>query len=366
MIHLGHWRWSSIPHFATSNSLLNGITCTFSTQLHQKKRVFSGIQPTGVLHVGNYLGAIKNWVHEIDNAERDQVVLSIVDMHAITNTTKDIGVELISSTRRMTAYLLACGINPNKCILFNQSRIPEHAELMWILSCVTPMGKLNRMTQFKDKQAAGVDSTLGLFSYPVLQAADILVYQATHVPVGEDQKQHLELARDTAIAFNKKFGNFFPVPEPVLNANSKRIMSLDDSNSKMSKSIPREKSKINITDDEKTIRSKIAKAQTDEIRGITFEPEKRPAVANLVSIFSSFSDLTTEDIVAKFGSASNAEFKSALADVVVDKIVPVGNEAKKLLQDVTYIDSVLEKGGSKARTIAYENMKKVKRLVGFL
>jgi len=343
------------------------------------ERVFSGVQPTGNLHLGNYLGAIVNFVKM---QETHNCIYCVVDMHAITQGVDVWGgpVELARNTREVTAAFIASGIDPNKHIVFNQSQVSGHAELAWIFNCVARMGWLGRMTQFKEK--AGKDrenASVGLFDYPVLMAADILLYRATHVPVGEDQKQHLELSRDIAQKFNNDFGDsiraqgandglFFPLPEPFITGPATRVMSLRDGTKKMSKSDASDNSRINLTDDADTIAQKIRKAKTDpeplptEEKGL----EARPEADNLVGIYAALSGKTKADVLKEHGGAQFSVFKPALADLLVAKLSPITAEMRRLKDDVSYIDSVLADGSDRARAIAAETMKAVKDIVGFV
>ena len=339
-----------------------------------KERVFSGVQPTGNLHLGNYLGAITKFVAL---QERYDCIYCVVDLHAITVWQDP--PELTHTTREVTAAFIASGIDPKKQIIFNQSQVAEHAELAWVCNCVARMGWLNRMTQFKEK--AGKDRenvSVGLYAYPNLMAADILVYRATHVPVGEDQKQHLELSRDIAQKFNVDFGAsikargygeaFFPLPEPIIQGPATRVMSLRDGSKKMSKSEPSDYSRINLTDDADTIAQKIRKAKTDPEPLPSEEKslEPRPEADNLVGIYAALAGVTKADVLKQFGGAQFSAFKTALADLSVAKLGPIGSEMKKLMQDPVYIDSVLADGSARARTIAAETMKAVKDIVGFV
>ncbi|MEQ8282758.1 MAG: tryptophan--tRNA ligase [Roseitalea porphyridii] len=352
------------------------MTDTFS------ERVFSGVQPTGNLTLGNYLGAIKNFVAM---QERYDCVYCVVDMHAITLPQDPKA--LVDATRSVTAAFLASGIDPTRHIVFNQSRVHQHAELAWVFNCVARMGWLNRMTQFKEK--AGKDrenASAGLFVYPALMAADILVYRATHVPVGEDQKQHLELTRDIAQKFNNDFSDriaelglgvpmevgrervhgYFPLTEPVIEGPATRIMSLRDGTKKMSKSDPSDMSRINLTDTADDIARKIRKAKTDpeplpsEMDGL----EGRPEAANLVGIFAALSGRTRQDVLSEFGGRAFSEFKPALSDLAVEALDPVAGEMRRLLADPAYIDGVLAEGADKATAIAGPVMDDVKRIVG--
>lgn len=343
-----------------------------------KELVFSGVQPTGNLHLGNYLGAIKRFVELQNNHD---CIYCVVDMHAITVPLAVWGGPdgLTRATREVTAAFIASGIDPKKHIVFNQSQVHEHAELAWVFNCVARIGWLNRMTQFKEK--AGKDrenASVGLYAYPNLMAADILVYRATHVPVGEDQKQHLELARDIAQKFNNDFSEsiaargfgdmFFPLPEPIIQGPATRIMSLRDGSKKMSKSEPSDYSRINLTDDADAIAQKIRKAKTDpeplpsEEKGL----EPRPEADNLVGIYAALSDTTKADVLREFGGAQFSNFKSALVDLAVAALGPIGGEMKRLVQDHAYIDAVLADGSQRASAIAGKTMKAVKDIVGFV
>ena len=339
-----------------------------------KERVFSGVQPTGNLHLGNYLGAIVKFVELQD---RYDCIYCVVDLHAITVWQDPI--ELPRATREVTAAFIACGIDPRRNIVFNQSQVTEHAELAWVFNCVARLGWLNRMTQFKEK--AGKDrenASVGLYAYPDLMAADILVYRATHVPVGEDQKQHLELARDIAQKFNNDFAAsiatngfgdaFFPLPEPLIQGPATRVMSLRDGAKKMSKSDASDYSRINLTDDADAIAQKIRKAKTDpeplpsEEKGL----DNRPEADNLVGIYTALAGSTRAQVLREFGGAQFSTFKSALVDVAVARLAPIGSELKRLMQDQAYIDSVLADGAQRARAIAAETMSSVKDVVGLI
>jgi tryptophanyl-tRNA synthetase len=339
-----------------------------------KELVFSGVQPTGNLHLGNYLGAIKRFVELQD---RYDCIYCVVDLHAIT-VWQDPN-ELPKAIREVTAAFIACGIDPKKHIVFNQSQVAEHAELAWVFNCVARLGWLNRMTQFKEK--AGKDrenASVGLYAYPTLMAADILVYRATHVPVGEDQKQHLELSRDIAQKFNNDFAEsiqqkgygdvLFPLPEPLITGEATRVMSLRDGAKKMSKSDASDYSRINLNDDADAIAQKIRKAKTDpeplpsEEKGL----ETRPEADNLVGIFAALADTTRADVLKQFGNAQFSTFKTALVDLSVAKLGPIGAEMKRLLNDPAAIDAVLADGSQRARKLAGETMKAVKDVVGFV
>jgi tryptophanyl-tRNA synthetase len=339
-----------------------------------KQLVFSGVQPTGNLHLGNYLGAIVKFVELQNNFD---CIYCVVDLHAIT-TWQD-PEELPRAIREVTAAFIACGIDPKKHIVFNQSQVAEHAELAWVFNCIARMGWLNRMTQFKEK--AGKDRenvSVGLFAYPTLMAADILVYRATHVPVGEDQKQHLELSRDIAQKFNNDyaasiakhgFGNvFFPQPEPLIQGPATRVMSLRDGSKKMSKSDASDYSRINLTDDADAIAQKVRKAKTDpeplpsEEKGL----EPRPEADNLVGIYAALNNTSKADVLREFGGAQFSAFKSSLVDLAVTKLGPIGGEMKRLVADPAYIDSVLADGSDRARALAAKTMISVKDIIGLV
>ena len=331
------------------------------------KKIFSGVQPTGNLHLGNYLGAIKNFV-ELNNQEDNDCIFCVVDLHAIT--VKQDPKELKKNIRETAATFIASGIDPKKSIIFNQSMIPAHSEGAWILSCVSRIGWLNRMTQFKEK--AGKDkekASIGLYSYPVLMAADILLYDATHVPVGEDQKQHLELCRDIAQKFNNDFDapNFLRVPEPLIQKEFSRIMSLKDGTKKMSKSDPSDLSRINLTDDKDLIKNKIKKAKTDPLP-MPSEPNnlsERPEAENLLGIYSSLTNQKLEKSISEFNGKNFSEFKEKLSEILVEKIAPISNEIKKLLENPKYLDDILLEGSNKADKIASKKIREIKKLVGF-
>jgi len=331
------------------------------------KKIFSGVQPTGNLHLGNYLGAIKNFV-DLSNENENQCIFCVVDLHAIT--VKQAPKELKKNIRETVATFIASGIDPKKNIIFNQSRVPSHAEGAWILSCVARMGWLNRMTQFKEK--AGKDkekASVGLYSYPVLMAADILLYDATHVPVGDDQKQHLELCRDIAQKFNNDFEveDFLQVPEPLIQKEFSRIMSLKDGSKKMSKSELSDLSRINLTDNKDEIVNKIKKAKTDPLpmpKNIK-ELDERPEAKNLIGIYSSLTDSSLEKSVESFAGKNFSEFKEKLSEVLVNKIEPISVEIKKLLNDQSYLDKILLEGVERANLIAKKKIEKIKEIVGF-
>ena len=331
------------------------------------KKIFSGVQPTGNLHLGNYLGAIKNFV-ELGNDQNNHCIYCVVDLHAIT--VKQNPKLLTENIRETVATFVASGIDPEKNIIFNQSKVSAHAEAAWIFSCVARMGWLNRMTQFKEK--AGKDkekASVGLYSYPVLMAADILLYDATHVPVGEDQKQHLELSRDIAQKFNNDFHqeNFLKIPEPLIQKEFSRIMSLRDGTKKMSKSEVSDLSRINLTDNKDAIISKIKKAKTDPmpLPADIKELDKRPEAKNLLSIYSSLNDTTLEKTISQFSGKNFSEFKDSLIQVLVDKLDPISEEINKLMSNQDYLDKILDLGFEKANNIASEKVKKIKQIVGF-
>ena len=349
-----------------------------------KPRVFSGVQPTGNLHLGNYLGAIRKFVAL---QESHDCIYCVVDLHSIT--AQLVHADLKDQTRSITAAFLASGIDPTKHIVFNQSRVKAHAELAWIFNCVARIGWMNRMTQFKDK--AGKDrenASLGLLAYPSLMAADILAYRATHVPVGDDQKQHLELTRDIAIKFNNDFSHrigelgvgvemmmgeetvngFFPLTEPLIEGPATRVMSLRDGTKKMSKSDPSDLSRINLTDDADGISKKIRKAKTDpeplpsDLEGL----KTRPEAENLVGIYAALADMSREAVIGEYGGQQFSAFKPALADLAVAKLAPIAAEMRRISADRAYVDAVLRDGGERAGAIAEETMRSVRDIVGFL
>lgn len=338
------------------------------------ERVFSGVQPTGNLHLGNYLGAIVKFVAL---QEKYSCLYCVVDLHAITVWQDP--ADLRRTTREVTAAFIAAGVDPKKNIVFNQSQVQEHAELAWIFNCVARLGWLNRMTQFKEK--AGKDrenASVGLYAYPNLMAADILAYRATHVPVGEDQKQHLELARDIAQKFNNDYSDsikagaypekFFPLPEPLISGPATRVMSLRDGTKKMSKSDPSDNSRINLTDDADTIAQKIRRAKTDseplpsDEKGL----DPRPEADNLVGIYAALAGKTKQDVLGEFGGGQFSTFKNALVDLAVEKLGPIGAEMKRLTKDDAYVDAVLIDGANRARVIAAETLRAVRDIVGFV
>ncbi|NVK34211.1 MAG: tryptophan--tRNA ligase [Rhodobacteraceae bacterium] len=352
-----------------------------------RSRAFSGVQPTGNLHLGNYLGAVSRWVPVQDQME---TIFCVVDLHAITASFPDPG-ELQAATREVTAAYIAAGIDPKKSIIFNQSQVPAHSELAWIFNCVARIGWMNRMTQFKDKAGKNRENaSLGLLAYPSLMAADILAYKATHVPVGDDQKQHLELTRDIAAKFNNDFAAqvkelgvgvpnptpspelpeelFFPMTEPMIAGPATRIMSLRDGTKKMSKSDPSDLSRINLIDDEDTISKKIRKAKTDpealpsEVDGLAGRPE----AGNLVGIYAALAEKTKDEVLQEFGGRQFSEFKPALADLAVAKLTPMTSEMRRYKEEPAEIDSILKDGAERAAAIAEPILKDVRKIIGFL
>jgi len=329
------------------------------------KKIFSGVQPSGNLHLGNFLGAIKNFV-SLQNQENTECVYCIVDLHAIT--TKQNPKALKENIRETLATFIASGIDPKKSIIFNQSAVSAHSEGAWILSCIARMGWLNRMTQFKEK--AGKDkekASVGLYSYPILMASDILLYDSTHVPVGDDQKQHLELCRDIAQKFNLDFNvpDFLKVPEPIIQKYFSRIMSLKDGTKKMSKSDPSDLSRVNLTDDKDVIKNKIKKAKTDSLPISEKDIEKRFEAKNLLEIYSSLAEKKIEDTINQFDGRNFSEFKEKLSDIMVEKISPISLEINKLLNDKKYLDKILIEGIEKADKIANKKILEMKKIIGF-
>ncbi len=334
--------------------------------MNDKKLVFSGVQPTGNLHLGNYLGALKNFV---SLQKEMKCIYCVVDLHAITVFQKPH--ELEKNVLETTASFLATGLDPNKSIIFNQSSVPGHAELAWILNCISRIGWLNRMTQFKDKAGSDKEkASVGLYIYPNLMAADILLYKASHVPVGADQKQHLELSRDIAQKFNNDFecDNFFPLPEPLISKNISRVMSLRDANKKMSKSEESEYSRINLKDSSDEIIKKIKKAKSDS------EPipdnlkllEKKPEALNLLNIYSELSKTKLEKVLNEMAGKEYSFLKTKLTEILIEEIVPVGKEIKKLSDDKSHLKGILKKGTEKANIIAEENLKNIRDIVGLI
>ncbi|MQF82477.1 MAG: tryptophan--tRNA ligase [SAR202 cluster bacterium] len=326
-----------------------------------KKRVFSGIQPTGEPHLGNFIGAIGNWV--ADQGEYENI-FCVVDQHAITVDYDPVG--LRENTRMMVAILLSAGIDPERSIMFVQSHIPEHTELTWLLTCVTPMGWLQRMTQFKDKGGGKSEVVgTGLFTYPVLMASDILLYRTDAVPVGEDQKQHVELARDIANRFNNEYGNVFTIPEPLIRPIGARVMGLDDPTKKMSKSEKGQYHSIGLLDDEKKIRKKLGRAITDSDRQIVFDP-KRPGVFNLLTIFRALSGKSEKEIESHFEGKGYGDLKGDLADLVIASLGPLQKRYTEITEDRSYVDGVLRDSVEKIRPIVVHTMKQVRKAMGFL
>lgn len=331
-----------------------------------KQQIFSGVQPTGNLHLGNYLGAIRNWVAL--QQQHEGSIYCMVDQHAITVWQDPKA--LRHATREVAAGMMAAGIDPDKNVLFNQSMVPAHAQLAWICNCVARMGWLNRMTQFKEKAGKHKENaSVGLFAYPNLMSADILIYKATHVPVGEDQKQHLELARDTAQKFNSDYGvEFFPLPEPLIFGTATRVMSLRDGTKKMSKSDESDYSRINMTDDADTIALKIRKAKTDPhpMPGSKDELADRPEAANLLGIYAALADKPLEAVIAQYAGQQFSAFKQDLADLAVNVLGPINREMKRLMADPAEIDRILHKGAERANAIARPILDDVYDIVGFL
>ena len=336
-----------------------------TTRAHEPL-VFSGMQPTGNLHLGNYLGAIRNW---LKLQEQYRCIYCMVDMHAITAEFDP--KQLAQATREVMAAYIASGVDPKRSVVFAQSQVREHAELAWVFNCVARVGWLNRMTQFKDKAGKNAEKmSVGLYTYPVLMAADILLYRGTHVPVGDDQKQHVELARDIAQKFNNDFGvaDFFPIPEPIIQGPATRVMSLRDGKAKMSKSDPSDYSRINLTDDSDTIATKFKKAKTDPLPLPETEKdlEGRPEADNLISIYSAFADKGKQAILDEFKGGQFSTFKGALAELVVSKLSPIAAEMRRLLADPAELDRLMLKGADQARAIASPVMADVRRVVGWV
>jgi len=334
--------------------------------MSNKKLVFSGVQPTGNLHLGNYLGALKNFV---SLQKEMKCIYCVVDLHAITVFQKP--VELTKNVLETTASFLATGLDPNKSIIFNQSSVSGHSELAWILNCVSRIGWLNRMTQFKDKAGSDKEkASVGLYIYPNLMAADILLYKATHVPVGSDQKQHLELSRDIAQKFNNDFKceNFFPLPEPLISKNISRVMSLRDGTKKMSKSEESDYSRINLNDSADEISKKIKKAKSDSesIPDNLKSLEKKPEALNLLNIYSELSRIKLEKVLNEMAGKEYSYLKTKLSEILIEKITPVGKEIQKLLDDKSHLKGILKKGSEKANIIAEENLKKIRDIVGLI
>jgi tryptophanyl-tRNA synthetase len=328
-------------------------------------RIFSGVQPTGNLHLGNYLGAIRNFVGLQNDYE---CIYCVVDLHAITVWQDP--KELVGNTREVTAAFLAAGIDPKGSIIFNQSQVSAHAQLAWIFNCIARLGWLNRMTQFKEKAGKHRENaSVGLYAYPNLMAADIMAYRATHVPVGEDQKQHLELTRDIAQKFNNDFGvEFFPIVEPLIFGEATRVMSLRDGSKKMSKSDPSDQSRITFTDTADEISKKIRRAKTDpeELPSETEGLKERPEASNLVGIFAALSNQTSADVLQEFGGRGFGDFKPALAELAIEKLAPISDEMRKLMADPGHIDAILADGAERARAIAEPILSEVHEIVGLI
>ena len=327
------------------------------------KRVLSGVQPTGNLHLGNYMGAIRHWVAM---QQTHECLFCVVDLHAITVPQDPVA--LRNATISTAAIYMACGIDPKESVIFNQSSVSGHSELAWLFSCITPLGWLNRMTQFKEKAGKNKDkSCLGLYSYPVLMAADILLYQATHVPVGEDQKQHLELTRDIAGAFNRQYGvDHFALPEPLILGDTTRVMSLRDGTSKMSKSDRSENSRIHLVDTNDEIMRKIKKAKTDMEPGFTWDAEKRPELVNLINIYGGITGKSRDAILEAFEDKGFAAFKEDLADQLVAHISPIRTRYEELMGNQDYVLQVLKEGAEKASVLAHRNLVEIKEIMGLL
>ena len=333
----------------------------------KSKLVFSGVQPTGNLHLGNYLGAVKRFV-ELQDANA-MCIYCLVDLHAITNWQDP--KELRQNTIEVTAAFLACGLRQENSIIFNQSQVTTHTELAWIFNCVARIGWLNRMTQFKEKAGKNRENaSLGLYCYPTLMAADILAYHATHVPVGEDQKQHIELTRDIATKFNNDFNNpdFFPIPEPIIEGTATRIMSLRDGTKKMSKSEASDMSRINLTDDSDSIRKKIQKAKTDpfELPSAKEELVNRPEAENLLGIYATLANQSIEKTLEQFSGSDFKKLKDALSDILISELEPINREIKKLLDEEAYIIQILRQGSERADNISRPILEKTREIVGFL
>ena len=350
---------------AIASLICSGVAGGYNSHkfiMNLKKRIFSGIQPTNIVHIGNYLGALKNWVALQDEGE---AIYCVVDLHAIT-VPQDPKI-LHDKTLETAALYLACGINPDKSTIFVQSSRPEHSELTWILNCFTYMGELNRMTQFKEKAAQQKNVSVGLFDYPVLMAADILLYQTTHVPVGDDQEQHVELARDIAERINNKYacskGKIFTIPEPIIKKETARIMGLDNPTKKMSKSASSPANYIALTDSPETIREKIKRAVTDSGNEIK-ATEDKPAISNLLAIFSGVSGKTTAELEKEFEGKSYSEFKEALAEAIIYELAPIQKKFKELMKDKVALRKILNEGAEKLAPLAQKTLKEVKEKVG--
>jgi len=328
------------------------------------KRLLSGIQPTGNLHLGNYLGAVKNWVQLVNDGYESFIF--IANLHSITMP-QDPRI-LKEQTMQMAASVIACGLDPKKCTLFIQSTLPEHSELAWILSCVTPVGWMNKMTQFKEKAGKHKENaSAGLFVYPILQSADILIYQPDFVPVGEDQKQHIEITRDIAQSFNRVVNReFFKIPDPMIIGSSARIKSLRDGSKKMSKSDESDYSRINLNDDPDTIMLKFKKAKSDSIEKIYFDKEKRPEISNLLNIYAGLSARSLEQVEAEYADKAVSSFKQDLADLTIQALKPIRETLSNLVKDKGYLAKILDEGGARAKEVASINLSKAKELIGLI
>ncbi|GAC1625552.1 MAG: tryptophan--tRNA ligase [Ktedonobacteraceae bacterium] len=347
--------------------MTSGIDQASKTQVAQegtapqvKKRVFSGIQPTGNIHLGNYLGAIRNWVETQDQFDN---IFCIVDLHAITLPIDP--KELHANTRKLAALYIACGLDPNQCKLFVQSHVHQHAEMSWILNCFTPMGWLNRMTQFKSKAGSDLDSVdAGLYCYPVLMACDILLYQTHYVPVGDDQRQHIELTRDIAQRFNARYRQrVFTIPEAQIRTVGARIMSLEDPTKKMSKSDPNPNAYITMLDSPKTIKQKIGRATTDSLRVVAFDPE-RPGITSLLTIYQTITGQTQQEIEAEFEGKGYGDFKAALTERLVETLAPIQQRYNELINDMPTLEAILKQGADTVRPTAEATLQRVKSAVG--
>ncbi len=323
--------------------------------------LLSAIQPTGNIHIGNYLGSITNWI-KLQNKYKS--IFSIVDLHALTNSKLE--ENLHNNSLKTLATYLASGIDANKSLIFRQSDVKAHCELFWILNCITQIGKLNRMTQFKEKTGKNKEkANLGLYNYPILMAADIMLYKASKVPVGDDQKQHIELANEIIQTFNHKYdNNYFKKIEVIINENNKRIMSLRDANNKMSKSDPSEYSRINIFDDNDQIKSKIMKAKTDNTANLSDNLDNRPEIMNLIKIFSAFTDKNSQIIINQYNDLGHKKLKTDLTEIIINKLEPIRNEALKLLDNKIDLENILIKNSKKASEIADKNIKEIKKIIG--
>lgn len=336
-----------------------------SNHIPKKKLYFSGIQPTGEVHLGNYLGAIQNWTRLQNSlAPGDEALFSVVDLHSITTSAGRQNLRL--NTFRIAAVLLACGLDPEKSIIFVQSRVSGHSQLHWLLSCLTPMFMLNNMTQYKDKVRQSHEPNLGLYAYPVLMAADILLYGTTHVPVGDDQDQHMQLARALAKKANLHWNTDHFIEPEMVTTRFSRVMSLTDSTKKMSKSDTKESSKLSLFDSPDVLAEKIKRAKTDSIDGVSYDETLRPEVANLINIFSAMAGRPNEDICAEFVRSNMLEFKLALTDVVISGLKPIYENLTRYEQDRAYVESVLEEGARKANAIAEENLRRINDILGAL